>query len=239
MDFQKDFDDEYFITKYGKIHYKHHKGSGGSIIFLHGLAASVKSWTKLVEYLPDGLDVYLIDLLGHGDSDDPDLDYSLQMHYETLVEFIRNNVDSEPILFGHSYGGWLCAYYASRNNAQGIVLEDCAGLDDFVEDRHQKNPEYREIMIKDALKLNPREHVLRSMLYSNNSKTELDDDTLAKIKCKCMIIWGSEDRTVDPKYSSRFNSGIKGSELVIIKGARHTPHYTNAQEVARILLDFI
>jgi pimeloyl-ACP methyl ester carboxylesterase len=239
VDFERDFEDCYFPTKYGKMHYRRHKGTKNTIIFLHGLAASAKSWTHLVNYLPNDMDVYIMDLLGHGQSDAPHVDYSLHTHYESLLEFVRSNADAEPILFGHSYGGWLAAYYASMNKVSGLVLEDSAGLQDFVEERHQLNPQYRETLVKDALKLNPKEHVIRSMINADNSKTELDEDALAKIKCRCMIIWGSDDKLVNPKYASQFNSRIKGSSLVVINGARHSPHYTNAEEVARILMDFL
>lgn len=239
MDIENDFEDSYFSTKYGNMHYKHHKGSAQTIIFLHGFAASVKSWTRLVNYLPSSLDIYLIDLLGHGQSDAPDIDYTLHMHYEALLKFIRNNIDAAPFLFGHSYGGWLAAYYSSINTVKGLILEDSAGLREFIDERHQSNPEYREAMIKDALALNPREHVLRSMLHADNSKTQLDSKALAKIDCKCLIIWGSEDATVGLKYSDQFNKEIKGSSLQIIVGAKHTPHYSRPEEVARILINFI
>ena len=238
MDFENDFEDSYFVTKYGKMHYKHHKGNDKPIIFLHGFAASVKSWTRLVAYLPVSLDIYLIDLLGHGTSEAPEIDYSLLMHYGTIVDFIKKNIDMEPFLFGHSYGGWIASYYAINRKIPGLMLEDSAGMEEFVEERHRINPSYRETMLKDALQLNPSEHVLRSMLHSDNSKQQLDSNTLSKVDCRCLIVWGKGDKIIDVKYSKMFNDRIRGSTLRVIDDAKHTPHYSNPELIANLVNDF-
>lgn len=239
VDFDHDFKDDYFATKYGRMHYKHHKGSSNPVVFLHGFAASMKSWTRLANYLPSSLDIHLIDLLGHGSSDAPGIEYSLHMHYETIREFIKGNCGNNTVLFGHSYGGWVAAYYAANDGCNGLVLEDSAGLSEFIKERHTLNPRYREDMVKRALPLNPRENVLKSMLHADNSNTQLDEKVLGKVKCKCMIIWGRDDAIVDPKYAERFSRYITGSGLEIIDGAKHTPHYSNPDKVATLLLDFL
>ncbi len=239
MDFQHDLEDGYFATKYGKMHYKHHQGKGTPIVFLHGFSASIKSWTRLVHFLPGTMDIYLLDLMGHGESEAPEMDYSLRMHYESVFEFARSNIDSEPILFGHSYGGWIAAYYAAHEKVGGLVLEDSAGLRSFAEERHRNNPGYRELMIKDALALNPREHVLRSMLYSDNEASLLDKELLGHIKCRCLVIWGSNDRIALANYAGQFHDMIKGSTLKMVEDARHTPHYSHPEVVAGMLLKFL
>ncbi|MDE1834663.1 MAG: alpha/beta fold hydrolase, partial [Candidatus Micrarchaeota archaeon] len=193
MNIDADFDSAFFETKYGKLHYKHHDGNTTPIVFLHGLAASVKSWTRLVEFLPDSLDIYLVDLIGHGMSEAPKIEYTLKMQYEILCDFIKRAVGRPTVLFGHSYGGWLAAYYAAYNDAEGLVLESPSGLREFMENRKIYNTGYIEHMVKRALTLNPREYVLRSTLNADNSGMLLDAGVLSMIKCKCLIVWGSGD----------------------------------------------
>lgn len=50
---------------------------------------------------------------------------------------------------------------------------------------------------------------------------------------------GEGDKLISPKYSEKFSKCIKNSTLEIIKDAKHTPHYSNPEEVARLLLNFI
>ena len=46
MDLKKDFEYRYFDSKYGKLHYAHHVGTGPARIFLHGFVGSMKSWDE-------------------------------------------------------------------------------------------------------------------------------------------------------------------------------------------------
>lgn len=239
MDFERDFESGQFGSKYGNMHYKHHKGIGAKVLFLHGFAGSVKSWSRLVQYLDNELDVYLLDLLGHGDSDAPDADYSFGMHYESVQQFIDNVVGDEFYVFGHSYGGWIAARCAMDMKVLGLVLEDSAGLREFMEERFAANPNYREELVGKAVQINPRKNVLEAMVNADNHDDYLTREGLAGIDARTLIIWGGNDATVKLAYSRIFKESIHGSNLVVLESERHTPHYSNPQAVAKLLEGFI
>ncbi len=239
MNVGHDFENRYFDSAYGKLHYARHIGPGPSVVFLHGFAGSTRSWGRLVEYLPEEFNVYLVDLLGHGESDAPDVDYSLKMHYETVLGLVEHEGLSNHYLFGHSYGGWIAAYYAIEERLAGIVLEDSAGLREFAEARNMENPGYREEMVKRAVQINPHETVLRKMLEADNEGTYLTPSNLGKIDSRALIIWGGNDTTIGLEYSRIFNKSIRGSRMVVLEAERHTPHYSNPQAVAKLLIDFV
>lgn len=239
MDIEKDFGDEYFKSRYGKLHYKKHAGGGTPVVFLHGLAGSVRTWTRLMKFVPAGIDAYLIDLLGHGDSDAPDIEYAFKVHYDAVSSLIDDLDLQGYFVFGHSYGGWIAAYTAMQNDIGGVILEDSAGLKEFYDERLAANPEYVEDMIQRARSLNPHENVLRSMLESDNSDDFLTRSNLAGIDSRALIIWGEKDTTVGLKYAQDFRRYIKNSRLEILKGGRHTPHYTNPEAVARLVSGFV
>ncbi|MCL4365178.1 MAG: alpha/beta hydrolase [Candidatus Marsarchaeota archaeon] len=239
MDLEKDFEDGFFDSGYGRMHYKRHAGSGPAVVFIHGLAGSVRTWTRLMRYMEEGMDVCLIDMLGHGDSEMPDIDYTLKIHYESVNGLIENLGLGGYFVFGHSYGGWLAAYIAMQNRIDGLILEDASGLENFYKERSEFNPDYKEEIIRKAMKLNPHEKMLRSMFDADNSEELLTSANLGAIDSKALIIWGENDVTVDPKYAQYFKRYIKGSRLEIIRGGRHTPHYTNPEEVARLILRFV
>jgi pimeloyl-ACP methyl ester carboxylesterase len=239
MEFEQDFVDGYISTRHGRLHYASHEGNGPSIIFLHGFAGSIRTWSRLMHHLPEDFNVYLVDLLGHGLSDAPKIDYTVGVQYDSLSDMVDSIVPRKPVLFGHSYGGWIAAYYASeRAGVSGLILEDSSGIEEFHEERIKSNPEFREQMIKRALELNPREDVLRSILESEDAEEYLTRSRLGMIEAKALVLWGAADTTVNPKYAQWFKTYIKGSRLEVLKDEKHTPHYTNPAAIAKLVTDF-
>jgi pimeloyl-ACP methyl ester carboxylesterase len=242
MDYDKDFEDGFEYTSMGALHFMHHPGTKEKIIFLHGMGANTKVWSKLVQFLPDGLDVFLIDLLGHGKSDAPEMDYTVSNQFQALREFIAAQNNGNSFIFGHSYGGWIAAYYASQPyTCKGIILEDSAGLKETF-DSIQKagEQEFKDNMLKSLLAMNNnKDYVFRSLLDSQFREDQLTKDVMSDIKTKTKIIWGSNDTVLDKSLAQNFLNSIKGSTLSIIDGAGHDPHYTNPGDVAGIILQFM
>ena len=236
------FDEGYVPTSLGSIYYRHHAGSKKRIIFLHGLGANTKTWAKLVARMPDDFDVYLIDLLGHGNSDAPRIEYRITTQTQALREFVSAVKYFNFSLFGNSYGGWIAAHYASQGyQLDGLVLEDAAGLREYLDDILKSgNPEeYKARLIKGVMELNGnRDYVIKSIVDSEFDSA-LDSDTLSAIRVKTLVLWGENDSIIDLKYGKLLHEKIPGSELVVIKGAGHTPHYSAPSEVSRELCTFI
>lgn len=240
MDYDKDFESSSVQTRQGRINILHHRGTGTSLFFLHGFAASTRTWKRLVNYLDDNLDIYLMDMLGHGQSEDPKADYSVKTQLEVLSEVLKTLGIKKPVLFGHSYGGWLAALYTERTgNAKALVLEGSAGLEEFSKEMHTDQPKYKAEMFKQAMLLNRKEHVIRSALASNDDKEHLTNSDLESIKVPTLIIWGGDDATVTTKYANIFKEHIKGSILKLVPDGTHTPHYTHPEMIAKMLMEFL
>ncbi len=241
MDYEM-FEDGFSHTSLGAIHFKHHPGTGEKLIFLHGLGGTTLVWKRLMEEMPDDLDIYLIDLLGHGESDAPDIDYTVSAQFQVLREFISLNNNGNSYLFGHSYGAWVAAYYATQPyTCNGLILEDSAGVKEEFEDAASSGTldSSRAALMKAALEFGANEHVLRSILYSNYIEDALDRSMLSNIKQRTMLLWGANDSVVPLKYGMILNSEIKGSALEIINDAGHEPHYEKPKEVADAVSRFV
>ncbi len=243
MDYDKDFEDGFEYTSLGALHYMHHPGTKEKIIFLHGLGANTKVWSKLMQFLPDELDIFLIDLLGHGKSDAPQIEYSISAQFQALREFIAMQNNGDSYIFGHSYGGWIAAYYASQPcTSKGIILEDAAGLKESFDSiiKSGKEKEYKEKMLKSVLGLNSnKEYVFKSILDSDFGEDQLTDQVLSNITTKTKIIWGSDDRVLDKSIAQIFQKKIEGSSVSIVDGAAHDAHFTNPKEVSDLIINFI
>lgn len=244
MNYDRDFEDGFEYTSLGALHYLHHPGAKEKMIFLHGVGSSTKAWKKFVQYLPNELDVFLIDLLGHGESDAPEIEYNISSQFQSLREFIAKQNNGDSYIFGHSYGGWIAAYYASQPcTSKGIILEDSAGLKEQFDLIKQsgKEKEYRDSMIRSVMMVSGnKEYVFKSMLEADfNGEDELTKEVLSAITTRTAIINGSDDQLVPKEYAQIFHERIKGSSISIINGAGHEPHYTNPEEVAEIMMKFI
>ena len=85
-----------------------------TVLFLHGFAASVHTWTELVPFFqPEKYTLHLIDLKGHGASTtSPGGDYSPWHNARLVAAYIRSRGLNNTTLIGHSLGGLvglLCA----------------------------------------------------------------------------------------------------------------------------------
>lgn len=242
MDYETDFEEGYVHTSLGNIYYKRHHGEGKKLIFLHGLGGTTRVWERLMKFMPYDFDISLIDLLGHGNSDAPeDLEYRISEQVQILNEFVSDQNNGSSCIVGHSYGGWIAAYYASYPYAsKSFVLEASAGLkedeDEFAQRLDQED--YKKTFFKDLMELNNKDYVMKKIL-NRAREEELTDEVLARIKKPTMIVWGTEDKRVDVKYAKLFNQKIKGSRLEIVPNEGHYIHYTKPEEFANMIVSFV
>lgn len=240
MNYDTDFEDGYTDSSLGKIHYMRHHADGKKLIFLHGLGGTTKVWAKLMLSMPDTLDISLIDLLGHGKSAAPEgIRYTISDQVQVLMEFISDQNNGSSCIVGHSYGGWVAAYYSSYPYpSSSLVLVDSAGLKEEEKALVKGDESSKEKFIKQLVMLGNKEYVMRSALSSVREE-ELTDDVLSAIKKPTMIVWGSNDEVVNVENATLFSQKIKNSTLEVVEGAGHEPHYTHSKEFADILLKFL
>ncbi|ERN03990.1 hypothetical protein AMTR_s00079p00138710 [Amborella trichopoda] len=88
------------------------------LVFVHGSFHA--AWCWAVHWLPffanNGYDCYAISLLGQGESDVPTgpVAASLQTHASDVAHFIREEIGSQSVLIGHSFGGLIVQSYISN-----------------------------------------------------------------------------------------------------------------------------
>jgi len=240
MDY-KDFIDSYIETKYGKIHYKHNNSNGIELVLLHGLGASSIVWRKLVENLTANIHIFALDLLGHGNSDKPMIKYNIEVQVEVLKEFIEKAC-KKPFIMGHSYGGWITAYYAYlKLPASGIILEDAAGLKEHFDaiSKSINYEDYKKVLLRKLLMENNNDEYVMSSIIENEGYNLLTSEMLARIDLPTLIIWGNNDDVIDKKFSYLLNEKIKNSRLIVIEDSGHNPHYTKPYDVAIAINNFI
>lgn len=223
----------------GTVSYLHRSGNI-PVIFLHGLGGSGNNWIKLSQYLPDQVELFMPDLAGHGRTKIDGYDYSVSMQVSMLSEFIAAFGIMEPTLVGNSYGGWVSLAYALQSRHGGrLVLEDSAGINTTV----GEGPEEEITRFVDRVMamnpLNDRATIEEIVRHNASGREKLTSDMLHVISWKTLIIWGKEDKIIDPGYAEILHNNIQGSMLRLIDGAGHIPHFTHPEIVSRIITDFL
>jgi len=99
-------------TACGTIHYVR-QGTGPTVLLLHGLGTSLRSFSGILERLPERFHAVAIDLLGHGRSDLSAPDLSVTAQAESVLQLIQELQIHDAALVGHSLGGSVALQVAA------------------------------------------------------------------------------------------------------------------------------
>lgn len=99
-----------------KTAYYSTEGEGTPIVLLHGGGAdhAMLSWKTIMQTWSGSQPLIALDLPGYGNSDKPDLEYSLSFHTDFLKVFLDTLNAQNIILCGLSMGGAIALQYALR-----------------------------------------------------------------------------------------------------------------------------
>lgn len=116
------------------------QGQGQPLVLIHGFGASLGHWRKNIPVLAGaGYRVYALDLLGFGASDQPVLDYSLDLWQALLYDFWAELVQAPAVYVGNSIGGLLALMMLANHPETakaGAVLNCAGGLNHRPEEMH-------------------------------------------------------------------------------------------------------
>ncbi len=101
-----------------------------TVLLIHGLAGSSKTWDAVMPLLAERYDVIAPDLLGHGESAKPSGDYSLGAFASGLRDFLAVLDVPRVTIIGHSFGGGVAMQLAYQHPEllDRLVLVGSGGL---------------------------------------------------------------------------------------------------------------
>lgn len=131
-----------------------------TLVFLHGIGNSGRTWDDVSEKLPDDVNIVIIDLLGFGDSPQPDWAiYDAKNQARSIAKTLLNiGVFGKIIMVGHSMGSLIAVEFAKkypRSVASLILcsppiynLDRAEGKSVFLERDHQLRLLYELVLKK-------------------------------------------------------------------------------------------
>jgi pimeloyl-ACP methyl ester carboxylesterase len=171
----------------------------------------------------------------------------------------------KPVLAGHSFGGMVAAELAATNpsRCRKLVLLDPVGLwrDDMpvrnwmiLPDNARAatlfaNPEGPAARRFFAVPEDPKGRVASIVAFVWAQATTgkfvwpIPDRGLHKhlhrIAAPTLILWGRDDRIINPNYADIFADGIAHARVALIDQAGHLPHLEQTEAVTGLIDDFL
>lgn len=124
----------------GKIHYRV-EGKGRAIVLLHGFLGSMQIWEHLLPELSKRYKVVLIDLPGHGKSDNFGYVHKMDIMAEAVKAVLHELQLRRYVLIGHSMGGYVTMAFAEKymDNLRGVVLFHSTAIADSEEKKADRD----------------------------------------------------------------------------------------------------
>ena len=226
-----------------------------NIFILHGWTYSTEKWNPFVDLLKQkGIEVNLLKIPGL--TEEIDREWIID-DYVSWLKKITDKTKDKIILIGHSNGGRIALNFALKypDKLSNLILIDSAGI------------YHNELLIKIKRlvfghiakvgnKLNSSE-IFKTLLYKIVGESDYKNATpvmkqtminlinsdkflsLGKVEVPTSIIWGREDKTTPLSDGKLMHKLIKNSNLQIIEDARHSPMFTNPEEAAKIIYEYI
>lgn len=236
-------------------------GEGEPIIFSHGWMDDCSVWKSQIEFFAKRYKVIVYDHRGHGKSDKPEKDYSIQTLSNDLFALIQKLNFEKITIIGLSMGGMTAMVFAldHPDKVSKLVLVGTTAKMSFSM-RVQiwimmhifpyksfargaidtKYYEPSEQVIKEAM-----DRALRTPKYAaygcylEFTKNYDIRDRVSKIKVPTLIIVGDKDNITPVDMSQYLNREIEGSKLQIMPNSKHMPMIDKVKELNEITDKFI
>jgi len=136
--------ENFFKWKNLNIYYTKHGSLGSPVILLHDInpAASSAEWDNLVDAIAKDHRVYVLDLLGCGRSDKPELTYTNFYFVELLIDFIKSRVCEKSFIVA---SGLTCSialmagvYDSTKFSGMVFINPPSTGLLSLIPDNRTK-----------------------------------------------------------------------------------------------------
>jgi len=243
-------------------------GTGLPIVFLHAFPLNRTMWAAQVETLSPHFRIITIDLRGHGESDAPLWQYTLDQAADDVRALLDHLAIQQAVFVGLSMGGYILFAFYRKYAAcvMGLVLADTRAQADTAEGRdgrfqmaqiaYKKGPSaIAEIMIPKLLSpatIKTRPEVVqrvRAMIERNPisgiagdlmAMAERPDSVplLKQISCPTQIICGELDQATSPSDAKFMAQYIPHARLALIPNAAHLANLEQADVFTHVVRSF-
>ena len=151
-----------------KVHYQVAGSGSKTIAFIHGWSCDGEFWKYQTPAFTNDYRVILIDLPGHGKSDAPDIDYTMEAFADAVKAVLDHSGTAKAVVAGHSMGFAVACQFAIKYpaNAAGLCSVDGFFLRIPADPEEFATLKQNIEMVKGGLKMPDRQAFLNMFLES-------------------------------------------------------------------------
>ncbi len=218
-------------------------GAGEPLVLVHGLGSRALDFAPLMLALAREHRVFALDLLGYGNSDRPNVNYSVTLETVILRQFLESQGLTRFDLVGWSMGGWISLNFASQypDQVRRLILLESAGMKftpsfdlslfspHTVAEMHAlekvmtPHPERTPAFItRDLLRrLEAEDWVIQRTVANMITMREVMDGKLASVTMPVLLVWGRQDITTPPSIAEEMRREMPQSVLAVLDDCGH------------------
>jgi 3-oxoadipate enol-lactonase len=248
------------------IHYEHIDNQRDkTFVFINSLGTDFRIWDEVTKGLKSHGNTLRFDKAGHGLSELPPADATIQHYAHDVVELMNYLQIQKAILVGLSIGGIIAQHVAIHypQRVERLVLSNTApkvGTEEswntrinivktkgieaiadavmkawFSENFRQNQPEKLAGCKTMLINSNPNGYVSACEALKFNDLTS----KIQAINCPTLCLAGTEDGSTPPPQVKALADGIPNAQYVLIEGVGHIPCVEVPEKVAQLIGDFV
>lgn len=226
-----------------------------NIIFLHGALGTSKDLVPLMELFKEkGHDTFAFDFSGHGSASSWPEEFRIDLFARELDAYLKSHSLQNPIIFGHSMGGYVALYHQAHFGDSPVSKIFCYGT----KFNWTEQAVARELPMLDpdnlldkfpnfAASLQAKhgqrwKGLLRSTAHMMRNLEKLDGLTkedLEDIQIPVYLLLGDQDRAVTTEETHAARDQLHRGEIRTISHSKHDLERTNLKEVSQVVLELL
>lgn len=223
--------------------------SGKKIVLLHGWGQNIEMMRPVGDAFSKTHEIIILDLPGYGNSSEPKSVWTVFDYADVIHEFLKALKIDNPILMGHSFGGKISLYYASKYSVEKLVLFASPYRKELkkVPVKVKVLKTLKKVPVLNKLEGFAKKHI-GSTDYKNASPMMRDilvktvnldiTEHVKRIKCPTLIFWGTMDQAVNIKSAYELEELIQDSGLIVYEGT-HYAYLEFLPQVVSVLKTFL
>jgi pimeloyl-ACP methyl ester carboxylesterase len=222
------------------------------LLLLHGALGSAEDFEDLTPLLSNKFEVLTLNFAGHGNSELPRADFSMELFSQQIDHFLTKNGIENISIFGYSMGGFAALHFALQHPDKVNKIYTLATKFHWTKENAEReskllNPEkIKEKIPAYALQLqklhgigweNLLEETAKLILGLGNNNP-LSSASLAAIKNTTKLGIGDKDNMVSIEETKQAQQAIQGSLFHLFPDTLHPLNKVNKELLAQELIQF-
>lgn len=220
------------------IHYTlHERGPDRPcLLLLHGLLGTSRQWQPYTARLVDDYNLLLVDLRGHGRSENLALGLQLEQLVVDIAALLKSLTLSNLFVAGYDLGAYLALllHLSQPRSVKALVMhgakvfwreKSISAMVGQLNPDHliERAPEYAERLVglHGAVKWRPLVRQAAD-LVSQFSRDQVSEEEISRTRCPLLVSVGDRDEVVTLPEAHRLSRIVDNGSLLVVPGGHHT-----------------